>query len=371
LIVTYKVRLHPNIEQEQKLFESAGIARYAYNWTLGKQEENYKNGNKFIQDGELRKEFTKLKNDEVWLNNYSNNITKQAIKDACNAYKKFFKGLSKYPKFKSRKHTTPSFYQDTYKIKFKGKLVRIEKVGWINIAEEIPVSKYWNPRITFDGLNWYLSIGVEEERLLNSPKTEPIGIDLGIKDLAVVSNGQFYKNINKTKKMKKLKKRLKRQQKRASKLYEKIKRKELVTKSNNLKKLELQIKKTYKTMTNIRTNHIHQMTSKLVKANPEYIVIEDLNIKGMMKNKHLSDAIQEQKLYEVIRQFQYKCEWYVVKLIQADRFYPSSKTCSECGYIHRELNLKDRTFICPSCGFIEDRDYNASINLREYGRLVA
>ena len=371
MIVSKKVKLHPTKTQNQKMIQSAGTSRWAYNWTIAKQQENYSLGNKFIQDGEIRKELTQLKKTEElnWLNDYSNNITKKAIKDACDAYKKFFKKLSMIPKFKSRKKSRPSFYQDTEKIKFKDGKVRLEKIGWVNLAEKdrIPEdSKYCNPRITNDGLDWYVSVGIEVEKpILDNVVTEPIGIDLGIKDLAVVSNGQTFKNINKQKKIKKLKKRLKRQQKKASKLYEKIKKKENVTKSYNLMKQELQIKKTYKTMTDVRTNHIHQMTSKLVRNNPEYITIETLNISNMMKNKHISRAIQEQKLFEVIRQLRYKCDWYGIELREVDKWFPSSKTCSDCGFVHTNLQLKDRIFKCPSCGFEINRDYNASINLRE------
>jgi len=372
LIVAYKVQLIPNKEQIIQLQKSAGVARFIYNWTLNKQQENYKNGGKFIQDGKLRKELTQLKKTELqWLSEVSNDIAKQAVKDACDAYKRFFKKQSDFPQFKNKKKSKPSFYNDTFKIMVYKNHVQLAKLGKIKLAEHnrIPINtKYYNPRITFDGLHWTLSVGVEELRALNISKTESIGIDLGIKDLAVVSTREVYKNINKTKKIKKLKKRLKRQQKKASKLYEKIKRKEIVTKSNNLKKLELQIKKTYKTMTNIRTNHIHQMTSKLVKANPEYIVIEDLNVKGMIKNRHLARAIQEQKLYEVIRQITYKCEWYNVTLIKANRWFPSSKTCYQCGYIKKDLNLSDRIYKCPCCGNVIDRDYQAALNLREYGK---
>ncbi len=368
MIVGRKIKLHPNINQEQLLKQFTGTSRFAYNWALNKQQLNYNNGKPFIQDGELRKEFTQFKKEQgtKWLYDISCDVPKQAIKDACNAYKRFFKKQAKYPRFKSKKDKQ-SFYQDVFKIKFMNGKVYISSIGWIDIAENVNETKVQNPRVSYDGVGWYISFGIEQEKsLLNKPTTEPIGIDLGIKDLAIVSNAKVYKNINKTKKIKKLKKRLKRQQRKASKLYEKIKRKEIVAKSKNLMKLECQIRKTYKKMTDIRTNHIHQMTSELVKAKPEYIVIETLNISGMMKNRHLSKVIQEQNLYEVIRQLKYKCDWYDVELIEADRWYPSSKTCSKCGHVHKGLKLKDRIYHCPSCSLVIDRDLNASINLREY-----
>jgi putative transposase len=389
MIKTFKVQLKPNNMQKIKLFECAGCARWAYNYALGRIKEHYEDTGKFLSGGKIRKEITQLKktNEFNWLKLYSNNIPKQAVKDACDAYKKFFKGQSKYPKFKSKKRIKPSFYQDTHKIKFTETHVKLEKLmtnrkknrqklNWVKLAEYnlIPTGeniKYINPRVTFDGLNWWISVGVEVGNLtLDKPNTEPIGIDLGIKNLAIVSNGDKFKNINKTKKVKKLSKKLKRLQKQASRHYEKLKKKggENRCKSKNLLKLENLIRKTHKKLKNIRTDYIHQITTSLVKTNPEYIVIEDLNVMGMLKNKHLSKAIQEQNFYEFKRQLDYKCKWYGVELIIADRFYPSSKTCSSCGNVKKDLKLSDRVYKCEKCGLEIDRDLNASINLREYSK---
>ncbi len=164
MILAKKVRIIPNIDQEQQLWKSVGTARFIYNWTLARQEENYKNGGKFINDGDLRKELTILKKAELnWLNEVSNNVAKQAVKDACNAYKKFFKGLSDKPKFKSRRKSKPSFYNDTSKLKVKENIVLLEKVGWAKTVEQIPMNvKYTNPRVSFDGKFWYISVGIEE-----------------------------------------------------------------------------------------------------------------------------------------------------------------------------------------------------------------
>ena len=273
----------------------------------------------------------------------------------------------------TKRKSKPSFYHDNIKIKFTKTHVQVEKLGKLKLAEygRIPVEgKYSNPRITFDGLNWSLSVGIEVgDMTINKLASEPIGIDVGIKDLAIISNGKKYKNINKTKAVKKVNKRLKRLQKQASRQYEKNYKNKIKGKGRNLLKLENQIKKTYKRLTNIRTNHLHQATSELVIAKPEYIVIESLNIKGMMKNKHLSKAFAEQSLYEFRRQLEYKCLWYGVSLIFANRFYPSSKTCSCCGNVKKGLKLSDRVYRCK-CGFVMDRDLNASINLREYPKLV-
>ena len=373
MIKSYKIKLHPTKEQEQKLWQSAGTARWAYNWALAKQQENYKSSGKFISDGDLRKELTQLKKTEqfAWLKDVSAQIPKQAVKDACLAYQRFFRKQSQFPKFKSKKHSVPSFYQRYDKLKYENRRVVLEKIGWIKTAEPLLEGKYSNPRVKYDGLSWYLSVGIEEVNpVLNKPESTPIGIDLGVKELAVISTGEVIKNINKTKEVRRLNKKLKRLQRQASRQYEKFKKKgggNRYKKSSNLLKLERKIRLVHKRLNDIRTNHIHQTTSKLVKANPAYIVIEDLNVSGMMKNKHLSRAVQEQKLYEFRRQFEYKCSWYGVRLIIADRFYPSSKTCSQCGQIKKDLKLSDRIYHC-NCGLHIDRDLNAAINLREYGR---
>lgn len=369
MIKTYKIQLKPNNKQQTKLFQSVGVARWAYNWTLARQEDNYKNGGKFIPDGELRKEITQLKKTEQykWLNDVSAQIPKQAVKDACLAYQRFFKGLSNKPKFKSKKHSKPSFYQREDKLKYENGKVVLEKIGWVKVAEPLPDGKYLNPRIKFDGLNWWLTVGVEFEPAQdNTPYSEPIGIDLGVKDLAVVSTGEKFKNINKSKKVKKLEKKLKRLQRKASKKYEKGKEGNRYRKTKNIIKLERLIRKTHQRLKNIRMNYIHQITTKLVKTKPEYIVMEDLNVSGMVKNHKLAKAVQEQALREFRRQMEYKCEWNGIRLIIADRYYPSSKMCSECGYILEKLSLSTREWVCPKCGTLHDRDLNASINLRNY-----
>lgn len=223
MILAKKVRLYPTEIQEQKLWQSVGTARFIYNWTLAKQEENYKSGGKFISDNELRKEITQIKKTEFqWLSEVSNNVAKQAVKDACDSYKRFFKGLSDKPKFKSRKKSKLSFYNDNCKLKVKDNAVNIEKVGWINIKPySIPLdAKYRNPRISFDGKYWYISVGIERELPKVELTGESVGIDVGVKDLAICSNGMTFKNINKSKEVKRLKKVIKRKQRKVSRKYE-------------------------------------------------------------------------------------------------------------------------------------------------------
>jgi len=264
MIKGIKVRLKPNNKQKTKLFESAGVTRFVYNWALNKQQENYKNGEKFISDGKLRKEFTKLKKTEEysWLNNYSNNIAKQAIKDACDAYIKFFRGESSFPRFKSKKKSKLSFYVDTNKIQFTKTYVKLEKLttnrkknkqrlNWIRLyeRERIPYGegvKYINPRVSFDGLNWWVSVGIGYPDNIEIPTGEGIGIDSGVEKLAVISDGSVYKNINKTKEIKRLEKKKRRLQRKVSKKYEinKIKMKGgevRYKKTSNIIKLENQL----------------------------------------------------------------------------------------------------------------------------------
>ena len=387
MIKSIKIMLIPNNKQKTKMFQYAGASRFAYNWALSRQQYNYKNGGKFIQDNELRKEFTQLKKTEEykWLNSISNNVTKQAIKDACDSYKRFFKGQSKFPRFKSRKKSKPSFYQDNCKIKFTNTHVKLEgfssskkqnkqKLNWIRLAEEnrIPNNyKYINPRVTFDRLNWWVSIGIEYENNYELPTNDGIGIDLGIKDLATCSDENVYKNINKTKRVKKLEKKRRRLQRQISRKYELNREGRSYKKTSNIIKSEKKLLKSNHKLTNIRHSYIHQTTTEIINRKPMFIVLEDLNVVGMMKNKHLSKAIQQQCFYEFYRQIQYKALWNNIKVIEADIFYPSSKTCSECGNIKRHLKLSDREYVCTECGCVIDRDYNASINLMKYGKSIA
>ena len=330
------------------------------------QIKNHESGGKFISDGDLRKEFTqfkKLKGNE-WIKEVNNNVTKQAIKDCCKAYKNFFKGQTKFPKFKSKRKSKLSFYVDTHKICFNESQVKMETIGVIDLAESnrIPIGcKYYNPRVSFDGVNFWLSIGCEvDDIVVNNNKTEPIGIDMGIKTLMVCSNGLEFKAVD----IKREEKKLKRLQKRASKHYESMRKNQTKIKSKNLIKLETQIKKCYIRISNLRSNSIHQYTTKLVKLNPSHIIIEDLNVSGMMKNRHLSKKIAHCSFYEIRRQLEYKCLNNGIELIVADRWFPSTKTCSCCGSVKDKMSLSQRTYSCDECGIELDRDFNASLNLK-------
>lgn len=368
MILAKKVRLIPTEEQEHLLWKSVGTARFIYNLTLARQEENHKVGGKFISNNDIRKEITVRKKEELnWLNEVSNNVAKQAVKDACNAYSRFFKGLAGKPKFKKRKKARPSFYNDTSKLRVKEKLVLIEKVGWVKTSEQVPMGiKYVNPRVSYDGKYWYLSVGVEVDPPEIELTDESIGIDVGIKDLAVCSNGMVFKNINKTRTVRKLEKRLRRLQRQVSRKYEMNKEGKKFVKTNNIKKLEKEIRLLHRRLSNIRNNHIHQATTKIAKTKPSRVVMETLNIKGMMRNRHLAKAIGQQGLYEFKRQMKYKSEYYGIDFIEADRWYSSSKTCSTCNHVKEKLTLSERLYRCEKCGIEIDRDLNASINLSKY-----
>ena len=382
MLKAIKVMLVPNNVQSTKMFQYAGAARFAYNWALAREKENYEKGGKFLSDSELRKEFTRLRNSDeyAWLQNVSNNVTKQAVKDACNAYKNFFKGLQKYPRFKTRKKSMPKFYQDNIKIQFSDTHVKFEgfsasrksnkqELNWVRLAEHgrIPTNaKYRNPRISFDGLNWWLSVCVEFPDCKEKLSDDGLGIDLGIKKLAVCSDTNKYKNINKSRTVKKLEKRRRRLQRSVSRKYQKNKKGESYCKTNNIVKNEKLLLRVNHRLTNIRKNHLHQTTSEIVNRKPRFICIEDLNVSGMMKNRHLSKAVQNQGFFEFRKQLEYKCRKSGIQLIVADRFYPSSKRCSCCGNIKKDLKLSDRVYRCE-CGNVMDRDFQASLNLKAYG----
>ena len=409
MIIAHRIRLLPTEDQETKLWQSAGTKRFVWNWALGKQIEHMKEIGRLskIGDKALRRELTQLKQSEEhsWLYCVSNNVGKQAVKDVCAAIDRFheesqkdgyiyresakkrvakggrpldFTDFKHFPKFKVRKKSLDSFYNDTSKLKVYSHCVHLEKIGKVKLAEsnEIPIdAKYLNPRITYDGKYWYISVGTEQKIEKTELTGESIGIDLGIKELAVISSiDKPVKNINKTKEVRRLKKKLRRLEQQTSRKYEINKteaknNKERACKFNktkNIEKFEQKKKLVHRRIANIRLNHIHQATAEIVKTKPSRIVIEDLNVKGMMKNKHLAKAIQEQCFHKFSWILEYKCQRHGIELVKADRWFPSSKTCSKGGHYHKHLKLKDRTFICPECGFKLDRDKNASINLANY-----
>lgn len=373
MIKAVKIRLFPTIEQEILMRKSCGIARFAYNWGLAKWEEMYQQGLR-PSKGAIKKEFNQTikKSPEFhWLYEVSAQVTAQAFEDLKQAYDNFFKKIMKKPKFKTKKYARQSFYVRYDALKFSSNTVNIEKIGKVKYTSnyKIPsLDKYVNPRCSYDGKYWYIAFGFQhDEKQVVLNDSLRVGIDLGVKHLAVVNCLDTpIENINKSKEVKRLKKKLIRLQRQVLRKYNMNKCDKSFVKTKNILKAERQIKLIYRRLTNIRMNHIHQATSFIVNLRPRCIVMEDLNVRGMLKNRHLASAIQEQKLYEFIRQMEYKCKFYGIPFIQANRFYASSKICSNCGFKKNDLKLRHRIFVCNQCGMVKDRDKNASINLANY-----
>lgn len=395
MLIGIKIRLKPTIEQEKLFWKSAGVARWSYNFFLSETWRNldeYKNGTsdiKWIKETEVRKYInnTLKKTTCTWLKDVGSNVMKQAVKDANEARADWLKGKTGKPKYKSKHKSKIAFYVNYESLTKKNGGFQGEKIGFVRTTTPLPILKsgqhYSNPRISYDGKNWFLSIGYEVETNNVELTDKTIGIDVGIKELAVCSDGSFKHNINKSKRVKQLKKRLKREQRKLNrKLLANTKgyvksgkgRKPIyITSLKDMKNIQKQnkvIRKIHKQLTDIRTNHIHQSTSEIVKTKPSRVVMETLNIEGMKKNKHLSKAITEQKMYEFKRQMIYKCQRYGIEFIEADKWFPSSKRCSCCGNINKNLKLKDRVYKC-SCGLVIDRDLNAAMNLANYPNLVS
>ena len=382
MIKSYKVRLLPDEKQEELLWKHINSCRFIWNWGLNFQQNLYKDGKKYMSAYDLKKELTQLKKSEVWLNEISSQSIANVVLDLDIAYKRFFKKLSGHPKFKSKRKATPKFPVRHDSLYFINNSFNIEKIGKIksktkmNLTEGKNKVKYINPRIKYINNKWILSFGLEVEKQdFKELTNDSMGIDLGIKELAIVSKGKevfMFKNINKRSKIKRLKSKLKHMQIVVSRKYHTNNKLHIYdkkwTKSKLIIKYENKIAKLQEKISNIRKDYLHKTTTSLIQMYPYRIVLEDLNIQGMMKNKHLSKAIQEQSLYEFRRQIQYKAEWNNIEVVVVDRFYPSSKTCSCCGKIKKDLKLKDRIFEC-SCGFVIDRDINASINLMNYSKV--
>lgn len=377
-----KIQLIPNNKQNGRLFQYAGSARFAYNWALDKIKEYYEANKKFISESELRKSFTifKKQKENKWLYSVSNDALKQSIRDAHEAYKKAIKKKVGFPKHKSRKKSKPSFYQDVFKIKFEFNRVKLEclagsarknrcKLNYIKLAEKdrIPINaKISNPRITFDGLHRRISVAIETTESKHIPKNDGIGIDLGLKNLMTCSDGNVYSNINKSKQIKKIEKQKRRLQRSISRKYELNKKGGSYCKTRNVIKAEEKLLKITQRLANIRHNYVLQAIKEIIGRDPRFICLENLNVSGMMKNRHLSKAIADANFYKIRTTLEYKAKRNNIELFLAERFFPSSKICSNCGVVKQDLKLSDRVYKC-NCGFEIDRDLNASINLKNYG----
>lgn len=386
MLRAYKVELKPTKQQMQKINQNIGVCRWLYNNYLATNKELYKQ----FKDGLIDKkecfisayDFDKYINHEIktleeysWINACGSKARKQSICNAETAYKRFFKGLSSYPKFKKKNTQDVKLYfpknsKNDWKV--QRHRINIPTLKWVRLKEfgYIPLNaNIKSGTVSRKGNKYFVSVLVNIDWNIPSRKnTEPIGIDLGIKDFAICSNGLIKKNINKTKRVKKLEKKLKREQRRLSRKYESLKIRNKIKGENatrqNIQKQIAKVQKCHQTLANIRADYVNKTVSEIVRQNPSYITIEDLNVKGMMKNKYLSKSVAQQKFYEFRVKLQNKCILYGIELRIVDRFYPSSKLCHKCGNIKKDLKLSDRVYVCK-CGYIEDRDLNASYNLRD------
>lgn len=377
MIKSFKVRLYPTKEQEQLIWKHIDACRYIYNYMLEKQQKLYTTSQKYLRKFGMMSLLTLLKNDgnHDWLYEVSNTSLQRVCGDLDAAYQNFFKKKCGLPKFKSRKNNRSRFpVRETNLFLYNKNSAHIEKIGNIKTRTDfdIPIgksNKFINPRVSIINGKWMLSFGVEYENQVFQLNDYNVGIDLGIKDSAIVAYSDkklIFQNINKSKKIRMYEEQIRHTQRSISRKYEANKQGDKYVKTKNIEKEEKKLRKLYTRTSNIRNNYIHQSTRKIISLLPKKIIMEDLNIVGMMKNKHLSKAIQDQCLSEWIRQIKYKSEWMGIEFIQVDRFFPSSKTCHDCGYINHGLKLKDRIFVCPDCGYTEDRDYNAALNLMSY-----
>ena len=377
MIRTLKIRLLPTPEQEQVLWNHIGAARFIYNYMLAEQIRRYEAGEKHMSAFDMCRVISLLKQrDEfAWLKDISIGTLQRICADVAAAYANFFSKRASFPRFKSRKRSKPSFpaKDGVGNIWFSQTHVQIQKIGKVAYQTDydIPLGrerKFSNPRVQFVKASgkWILTVGVECESQAPVLTSKPMGIDVGVKDLAIVAFGdeQFvFHNINKSKRVRTLERKQRHVQRAISRKY---RINGSYEKTRQIQKYERILRDIQFRLANIRSDYTHKTTHALVSMLPQTVVMEDLNVSGMMKNRHLAKAIKDQCLYEFICQMQYKCEERGVEFVQVSRFYPSSKTCSSCGAIKRDLKLSERTFVCPECGLHIDRDYNAALNLMRY-----
>ena len=377
LLKSFKTEINPTEEQKVKIRKTIGTCRFIYNFYLAHNKELHESGKKFMSSSRFR----------VWLNNeylpnhseyswikeaYSKSVT-QAVNNGQTAFTRFFNHKSAFPKFKKKGKSDVKMYfvrnnpKDCHCERHR---IKIPSLGWVRIKEKgyIPTTKdgyvIKSGHVSIKADRYYVSVLIEiPDKTSANNSSEGIGIDLGLKDFAIVSNGKTYKNINKSARLRKLEKKLAREQRGLSRKYENLK-KGGSTQKKNIQKQRLKIQKLHQRIDNIRTDYINKIIAEIVKTKPSYITIEDLNVSGMMKNKHLSKAVASQKFYEFKTKLLAKCRENGIELRIVDRWFPSSKTCHCCKHIKKDLKLSDRVFRCD-CGYIEDRDFNAALNLRD------
>ena len=377
LLKSFKTEINPTEEQKARIRKTIGTCRYVYNFYLGHNKALHDNGEKFMTGKSfslwLNNEYIPDNPDKTWIREVYSKAVKKSIEDGCTAFTRFFKHQSDFPKFKKKGKSDVKMYfvrNNPKDCQCERHRLKIPTLGWVRIKEKgyIPTTKdgymIRSGTVSVKAGRFYVSVLVEIPDVnINNNLNEGIGIDLGLKDFAIISNGKTYRNINKSAGLKKLEKQLIREQRSLSRKYENLKKGES-TQRANIQKQKLKVQKLHHKMDNIRTDYINKTIAEIVKTKPSYITIEDLNVKGMMKNRCLSKAVASQKFYEFRKRLKAKCDEKGIELRVADRFYPSSKTCHHCGSIRKNLKLSDRIYRCE-CGYVADRDLNAALNLKD------
>ena len=377
LLKSFKTEINPTEEQKARIRRTIGTCRYVYNFYLGHNKALHDNGEKFMTGKSfslwLNNEYIPDNPDKTWIREVYSKAVKKSIEDGCTAFTRFFKHQSDFPKFKKKGKSDVKMYfvrNNPKDCQCERHRLKIPTLGWIRIKEKgyIPTTKdgymIRSGTVSVKTDRFYVSVLVEIPDVnINNNLNEGIGIDLGLKDFAIISNGKTYRNINKSAGLKKLEKQLIREQRSLSRKYENLKKGES-TQRANIQKQKLKVQKLHHKMDNIRTDYINKTIAEIVKTKPSYITIEDLNVKGMMKNRCLSKAVASQKFYEFRTRLKAKCDENGIELRVADRFYPSSKTCHHCGSVRKNLKLSDRIYRCE-CGYVADRDLNAALNLKD------
>ena len=377
MLKSFKTEINPTEEQKARIRRTIGTCRYVYNFYLGHNKALHDNGEKFMTGKDfslwLNNEYIPDNPDKTWIREVYSKAVKKSIEDGCAAFTRFFKHQSDFPKFKKKGKSDVKMYfvrNNPKDCQCERHRLKIPTLGWVRIKEKgyIPTTKdgymIRSGTVSVKAGRFYVSVLVEIPDInIDNNSNEGIGIDLGLKDFAIVSNGKTYRNINKSAGLKKLEKQLIREQRSLSRKYENLK-KGKSTQRANIQKQKLKVQKLHHKMDNIRTDYINKTIAEIVKTKPSYITIEDLNVKGMMKNRCLSKAVASQKFYEFRTRLKAKCDENGIELRVADRFYPSSKTCHHCGSVKKNLKLSDRIYRCE-CGYVADRDLNAALNLKD------
>ena len=377
MLKSFKTEINPTEEQKVKIRKTIGTCRYIYNFYLAHNKELHDNGEKFMSGKSfsvwLNNEYLPKNPDKLWIKEVSSKSVKRSIENGCVAFTRFFKHQSAFPNFKKKGKSDVKMYfvkNNPKDCRCERHRINIPSLGWVRMKEKgyFPTTKdgyvIKSGHVSIKADRYYVSVLIEipNNKIANN-SNKGIGIDLGLKDFAIVSNGKTYKNINRSTRIKKLEKQLIREQRSLSRKYENLKKGES-TQRANIQKQKLKVQKLHHKMDNIRTDYINKTIAEIVKTKPSYITIEDLNVKGMMKNRCLSKAVASQKFYEFRTRLKAKCDENGIELRVADRFYPSSKTCHHCGSVRKNLKLSDRIYRCE-CGYVADRDLNAALNLKD------